>query len=201
MRHRPIKKVKRTSLVFTVAVLLNIGVCYVFYFKMNKAPTMLLHLHYGLKWSSMACFVVALPTFLLAALLQPGYIKPKFNFVQLVDKLLDEGLHLDNLCVYDEVLKSETSFHCTICDRCVDQFDHHCPFINNCIGARNHSLFLVFIFSYVCFVILVLTDTLRNLIDLCQQDRQTNSYYTFAPTLTVLIFILLLLPVVLFQSY
>lgn len=168
MRHRPIKKVNRTSAVFSAAVLLNIVVCYLFYSKMNEIPSVLPHLHYGLVWASMTCFVVALPTFLLAAFLKPGHIKPQFDFIQLVDKLLDEGLHLDNLCVYDEIIKSETSFHCTICDKCIDKFDHHCPFINNCLGARNHSLFLVFIFSYSAFVVLVLVETIRHLIDLCK---------------------------------
>lgn len=120
MTHRPIKKVRRTSTVITLASIMNIAICVLFYIKMRDQPNLLPHLHYGLLWSSMICFVVALPTFLLASFLQPGFIKPEFDFIKLVDKLLDEGLHLDNLCVYDEVIKSETSFHCTICDKCVD---------------------------------------------------------------------------------
>jgi hypothetical protein len=167
MRHRPIKKVNRTSAVFIGAAFLNVVICYLFYGPINEKPSMLPHLHFGLVWSSMLSFIIALPTFLMAALIQPGYIKPKFNFLQLVDKLLEEGLHLDNLCVYDEVIKSENSFHCSICDRCIDHFDHHCPFINNCLGARNHSLFIVFIVFYATFICLILTETVRHLADIC----------------------------------
>lgn len=148
----------------------------------------------------MMCFVVALPAFLLAALLQPGYIKPQFDFINLVDKLLDEGLHLDNLCVYDEVIKSETSFHCTICDRCVDKFDHHCPFINNCLGSRNHGIFLVFIFAYSIFIVIVIIEAVRHLTDLCTQlGSDPTGIYSFTPTVLVLVITILLLPVVLFQ--
>jgi hypothetical protein len=31
--------------------------------------------------------------------------------------------------------------HCYHCERCVKEFDHHCDYINNCIGAQNYSVF------------------------------------------------------------
>jgi len=196
MTHRPIKKVQRTSVIFTVAVLLNLAVCIIFYHKIAEKPTFLPNLHFGLIWSSLMCFVIALPTFMLAALLDPGYIKSKYNFIELVDKLLDEGLHLDNLCVYDEIIRSETSFHCTICNKCVEKFDHHCPFINNCLGARNHNLFLVFIFTYTSFVILVFVETIRHLIELGKLGKDETGIYSFTSTSIVLFVIVLLIPVV-----
>jgi len=76
---------------------------------------------------------------------------------------LGKGLHLDNVCVYDELLKSETSLHCQICNKCVELFDHHCPFINNCLGNRNHKYFLLFLLSYVIFLITLMIEAIRHI--------------------------------------
>ena len=51
------------------------------------------------------------------------------------------------------------------CNRCVEHFDHHCPFINNCLGYRNHKYFLIFIFSYFIFLLAVILETIRHLVE------------------------------------
>ena len=88
--------------------------------------------------------------------------------VWLTDQLLERGLSLDNICVYDEVLKSETSFHCVICGHCVELFDHHCPYINNCLGVRNHKWFLMFLFGYTLFLLTLATELTRHFLDASQ---------------------------------
>nr|CAB3496710.1 unnamed protein product [Digitaria exilis] len=52
-----------------------------------------------------------------------------------------------SLTVYVQVLKN--SKHCRVCDKCVDGFDHHCRWLNNCIGKRNYKGFFVLMASAV----------------------------------------------------
>ena len=49
------------------------------------------------------------------------------------------------ICTICKTHVLEMSKHCGQCDRCVDGFDHHCKWLNNCVGSRNYRYFVVLI--------------------------------------------------------
>ena len=60
-----------------------------------------------------------------------------------------------SICADCKVIKTPRSRHCNLCDICVDRFDHHCPWVNNCIGKGNYARFYSFVFTQSLYLLSV----------------------------------------------
>lgn len=59
---------------------------------------------------------------------------------------------VNTLCFDCEILRTPRSRHCYQCNECVDVFDHHCPWINNCVGKNNYRTFFVYIWVQFMYI-------------------------------------------------
>uniref|UniRef100_A0A7S1X3V4 S-acyltransferase n=1 Tax=Tetraselmis chuii TaxID=63592 RepID=A0A7S1X3V4_9CHLO len=48
-------------------------------------------------------------------------------------------------CQKCQLPKPPRCHHCRVCKRCVLRMDHHCPWVNNCIGHGNYKAFFLFL--------------------------------------------------------
>ncbi|KAE7997649.1 hypothetical protein FH972_002264 [Carpinus fangiana] len=101
-------------------------------------------------------FVAGLIMFYRCSSKDPGYIRMNVHDPQnmkddeplLKIEINNPALLAGNwsqLCATCKIVRPLRAKHCSTCDRCVEQFDHHCPWVSNCIGKKNKWDFFAFL--------------------------------------------------------
>ena len=128
-------------IVYSVAILLTIGVFYSFTLDKNK--NILLRILLSTIYSFSLIFTIY----------YHFYSMKKSNIINYDDEFLINSQEKDkdkNFCKICECSRPKRSHHCKICGVCILRMDHHCPWIANCVGEKNEREFIYFIFG--CFM-------------------------------------------------
>lgn len=73
-------------------------------------------------------------------------------------------------CKWCKMYKPDRCHHCRVCNSCILRMDHHCPWIANCIGFRNHKFFLLLVLYALLDCILVVLGMLSSVSKALYED-------------------------------
>ncbi|XP_023327526.1 palmitoyltransferase ZDHHC3 isoform X1 [Eurytemora carolleeae] len=109
----------------------------------------------GSLWGSVHVFLFNTIILLLflsharAVFSDPGIVPLPTHRIEFSDSHSDGGSIAPRedwtICTRCEMYRPPRAHHCRICKHCIRKMDHHCPWINNCVGERNQKYFIQFL--------------------------------------------------------
>lgn len=142
-------------------------------------------------------FFMLLWSFFHSSFSEPGQVPPYWGFY-----MGDSENKRKRYCLLCHVFKPDRCHHCSICNRCILNMDHHCrnyhiAWINNCIGFFNRKLFMLMLFYALISGYYVLCSTLPVAFSIGKNSffirRFTNDEIVFLCINGMLLFICLIL--------
>ncbi|KAK1121433.1 hypothetical protein K0M31_010235 [Melipona bicolor] len=96
-------------------------------------------------------------------------------------------------------IKPDRAHHCSVCQRCVRKMDHHCPWVNNCVGENNQKYFVLFTFYIAAMSLHSLFLCIQQFTTCIRQEWKECS--TFSPPATVVLLLFLAFEALLFAIF
>eukprot|EP01091_Cochliopodium_minus_P005331 TRINITY_DN15280_c0_g1_i1.p1 TRINITY_DN15280_c0_g1~~TRINITY_DN15280_c0_g1_i1.p1 ORF type:complete len:330 (-),score=48.79 TRINITY_DN15280_c0_g1_i1:8-997(-) len=102
----------------------------------------------------------------------PRNPEPKKKPPQTKDQEVKETKFKLRYCSTCSIYRPPRATHCGVCDNCVERFDHHCPWIGNCVGRKNYRFFLAYVTTVPIAALFVISTSVYKMVALA------NEYYT-----------------------
>jgi len=97
------------------------------------------------RYLSIVAVAVGAILFVLTSFSDPGTVTAE-NVSQYVSAYpYDNIIFVEKECSTCKIPRPARAKHCRICDKCFARFDHHCGWMNNCIGEKNTRYFVAFL--------------------------------------------------------
>lgn len=97
-------------------------------------------------------------------------------------------------CITCHVWRPPRTSHCGVCNSCIVVHDHHCVFLNNCVGSRNYKYFLWFLLSTTIATMLLFIPSFIHLFHYKISNdgvRQISSFHSSVSTYPMSLFLIL----------
>ncbi|OVA06982.1 zinc finger protein [Macleaya cordata] len=116
------------------------------------------------------CFaLMSFVSFVSCVLMDPGHVPSNFVPEIEVGEVSDQGTKKNGvnsrLCDKCSTYKPPRAHHCRVCRRCVLRMDHHCMWINNCVGFGNYKPFFILILyaatASIYSMVMIITSALQ----------------------------------------
>lgn len=143
---------KAKAVTASIPVILNLACCLSVYYCFYRGYLTSIIQKSVVEW----VLVVLLHLFLLLTgasfaqciVTDPGFLQTDSG----TDYLTSTKVTFCSLC---KVHRPVLTHHCRICNRCVLRYDHHCPWIANCIGLFNHRFYMQYLVYFSLSLLMI----------------------------------------------